>query len=120
MAEQHAQHFSAPLDMGHGGVGPGGAPPATRKSLPAKMTDSVRKRPGVALAIIVVLAILVLFLYAQHKGLFGLGGGGKSPMRGDRAASRGSTKKARAKADDDDGDDPETEDLIDSINGSGR
>ena len=118
MAEQQAQQYSAPLDVGHGGIGPGGGLPATGKSLPAKMTDSVRKRPGAALAVIVVLVVLVLVLYAQQKGWFGLGGC-KFSMRADGAPPRGGSKKARAPAAADD-DDPETEDLIDSINGSGR
>mgnify|MGYP006876822131 CR=1 FL=1 len=91
--------------------------PRTGKSLPSKMVDSVAKHPAAALGIIIVLIVVLLYFLAKSKGWFGLGGG-KAPMRGGRASSG---KKARAaKGGGDDEEDPETEDLIDSINGSGR
>lgn len=125
MADQAAQYYREPdgyppagqgyppAGQGYPPAAHGGQPAPAGKSFLSKMTDTVQGYPGTALAIIVALVLVVLYLYAQRKGWFGLGSDAPPPRAGG-AGSRAGAKAPRAAAD------PETEELIDSINSASR
>jgi len=79
------------------------------KSLPSRMIESVAKHPALALGIIVILLLVILYTFAKNRGWIGGGKSVKRPMVGKKAVA--------AKNEDDD---PETEELIDSINSSAK
>jgi hypothetical protein len=84
-------------------------PPAARGSLAARLAGAVASHAYMALAMIIVLVIVVIGMYVYYHGLFFLGPYvGKKKM-----AAKGSV----AGASDDPPADPETESLINSING---
>ena len=82
------------------------------KGLLPKITGAIAVHNYATFALIVLLIIVIIALYARQKGWFGLGSG----ARPSRAFGVGKGKK-RAQAADEDSD-PETENLIDSINGA--
>ena len=92
-----------------------GTPPAQPNTGTfGKMSGFIAAHSGAALAMIVILVILVLALYAMRRGWFGLGGRNKASAR-DRARKKtagSSTVEAS-----DEKVDTEIEHLIDSITG---
>ena len=113
--EEDAPYARGPVWGSHP---PGGHPVKGGGS--GRLKTLVGAHPSAALAVIVILALLVVFLYALYRGLFGLGGGAQRQKADRLAAGRPARpKKPAAKSDGDSDDDPETERLIDSINRKG-
>ena len=94
------------------------APPKSGGSFPAKMVASVEAHPGIALATILVLVVVVLYMWAKSCGMFGLGS--KKPPHKNNKKKPPGRRDADAEDQDDDGDelDPETARLVRSINSS--
>lgn len=78
---------------------------------------------GLSFAIIVILVVLVIVMFIYYNGYFGLGQGrGSRFLKGASGSGRKKKESARntaqAGGDDEGRGDPETERLIDSINGT--
>ncbi len=96
------------------------SPPQKKQGFLGKLTRGVANRPGMSLAIIIVLLIVVIALFIVWKGYFGFGGNNKGkggPLSQKRGRQSAADDNQEPQNTQDEASDPEAENLIDTING---